>query len=94
MRLLALDPHWVAHEGRHGQAVSFQCPCCIGTPRETRLVVPFSNPLDGGPPAMDLNDGKLWLRTGDNFLVLSCTPSVDASNSGHWHGFITKGQVL
>lgn len=34
-----------------------------------------------------------WKRTGDTFDTLSLSPSVDASRSGDWHGFITNGQV-
>lgn len=34
-----------------------------------------------------------WTRVGDDFATMSCTPSVDASASGHWHGFITNGEV-
>ena len=25
--------------------------------------------------------------------TLTITPSIDASPSGHWHGFVTKGQI-
>lgn len=28
------------------------------------------------------------------FDNLSVTPSLDASASGHWHGFITNGQIV
>lgn len=34
-----------------------------------------------------------WQRTGDDFETLSCAPSIDASQSGHWHGFIQAGNV-
>jgi Family of unknown function (DUF6527) len=34
-----------------------------------------------------------WQRTGDDFETLSCIPSIDASQSGHWHGFITAGEI-
>lgn len=34
-----------------------------------------------------------WQRTGDDFETLSCTPSIDASQAGHWHGFITNGEA-
>jgi len=27
------------------------------------------------------------------FMSLSVTPSIDASASGHWHGFITQGEI-
>jgi len=34
-----------------------------------------------------------WTRTGDDFSSMSITPSIDASESGHWHGFITNGEA-
>lgn len=35
----------------------------------------------------------LWQRSGDTFETLTLTPSVDASKFGHWHGFITNGEM-
>jgi hypothetical protein len=29
-----------------------------------------------------------------DFNTLSISPSIDASNSGHWHGFITNGEIV
>lgn len=29
-----------------------------------------------------------------NFEQISITPSLDASASGHWHGFITAGAIV
>lgn len=37
--------------------------------------------------------GFAWSRVGDDFRSMSITPSLDASASGHWHGFITNGEV-
>ncbi len=37
--------------------------------------------------------GIHWQRTGDTFETLTLTPSIDASRAGHWHGFITDGEV-
>lgn len=34
-----------------------------------------------------------WQFTGDTFENLSITPSIDASASGHWHGYITNGEI-
>jgi hypothetical protein len=57
----------------------------------------FTNPLDGGPP---LNDPRpKWRRTGETFENLTLdnpggSNSCDFSSSGHWHGFITNGEVL
>lgn len=99
MKLTELDPGWLVtregHDaGRVGMGISFQCPCCINTPRATYLAVWFANPVDGGPPAPPECDPKpRWSRIGDTFETMSLSPSVDASSSGHWHGFITGGEV-
>src|SRR5258708_32609829 len=49
MRLVDLEPRWFAEPGRHGPGLTFNCPCCLGTPRATRLGVAFKPTLDGGP---------------------------------------------
>ena len=101
MRLVDLEPRWAADydilvgdrvvhdEDRHGMAISFNCPHC-GT---TRLCVFFANPIDGKPHTDGRDNLHLWTRTGDSFENLTLTPSIDASESGHWHGFITNGQI-
>lgn len=35
----------------------------------------------------------LWAITGRDFETISVHPSIDASAAGHWHGFITGGEV-
>lgn len=37
--------------------------------------------------------GYLWQRTGETFDRLTLHPSVDASASGHWHGFVVDGEI-
>lgn len=34
-----------------------------------------------------------WNITGTMMDNCTVTPSIDASASGHWHGFITNGDV-
>lgn len=41
----------------------------------------------------DVPPGFLWQRSGETFDVMSLSPSVDASKSGHWHGCVTNGDV-
>lgn len=41
----------------------------------------------------DVPPGFLWTRVGEEFDTMSLTPSVDASKSGHWHGFVADGEV-
>lgn len=105
MKLADLRPKWgvdadivlggviVHDESRTGMGITFQCPCCVGTPRATRLGVFFRNPVDGKPPSDDFDAQHLWLRTGTTFEDLSLSPSINASEYGHWHGFITNGEV-
>jgi hypothetical protein len=98
VRLTALDPRWYAHtDGRAGLGISFVCPHCHAKDLQdpfvpTRLAIPFANTLSGCTPEPNAN-GHMWQRTGDTFDTLTLTPSVDASASGHWHGFITNGDV-
>jgi hypothetical protein len=39
-------------------------------------------------------DGCVWEFKGDDFNTLTVTPSIDASKSGNWHGFITNGEIV
>jgi len=34
-----------------------------------------------------------WKWNGKDFDAMTITPSLDASKSGHWHGFITAGAI-
>lgn len=98
MRLVDLKPRWWGARDRRGLGMSFECPCpvCRLAAHEGyayRIVIAFSNPLDGGEPAADIVAGPHWHREGDSFEDLSVTPSIDASHRGHWHGFISQGDV-
>lgn len=36
----------------------------------------------------------IWnLQGQEDFETLTLTPSIDASASGHWHGYIRNGQI-
>jgi hypothetical protein len=37
--------------------------------------------------------GCHWTRKGESFESMTISPSVDASKSGNWHGFITDGVI-
>lgn len=38
--------------------------------------------------------GTHWHRDGDSFENLTLSPSIDASKFGHWHGYVTMGEIL
>jgi hypothetical protein len=96
MRLIELQPRWwSAHAGEHDgghdrHGVTFLCPHC----KTQRLGVAF----DHSPAHLDLPNTpyaeNVWHAEGDtSFETLTLTPSVDASSCGHWHGFITNGEI-
>lgn len=35
-----------------------------------------------------------WSFVGNDFETMTVTPSIDASPSGNWHGYITNGEVI
>lgn len=35
-----------------------------------------------------------WAISGQDFQTMTVTPSIDASGSGHWHGFIRDGLIV
>lgn len=95
MRLAELRPKFfITHgEPRQGMGVDFDCPHCVSLPPDERqkICVPFTNPVDGGPPM----SGLTWQRTGDTFDDLTLTPSIDFRHGdGAWHGFITNGEMV
>lgn len=105
MKLIDLNPHWVvppqcAAGVRLYVGITFRCPHCpVGERGEVCYIgVFFTNPVDpdGWLPRIEPL-GKMaehqWVRTGDTFETMSLMPSVDASKHGHWHGFITNGEV-
>lgn len=91
MKLSDLDPNWlITTDGRYGMGITFDCPHCL----KQKLGVWFANPIDGGSTAESRFDPSTrWHREGDSFKNITLHPSVDASNSGHWHGFIINGEI-
>lgn len=79
---------------RDGVGLSFDCPCPQCSARRgkegeavdfyLRVFVPFSNPLDGGPPI----DPKGWHRVGETFDSLQLSPSILDMMRCKWHGFV------
>lgn len=97
MKFSKLDPRFFTEDGNDGKVVglTFLCPHC----QQTRIGVHFH---DAGhtligvrePDTLQLPAGtKLWELTGTTFDDISLSPSVDASESGHWHGFVQHGEA-
>lgn len=56
------------------------------------------NPLDDDSNIVPCNPATTWSATPAieeaTFENISFMPSLDASNSGHWHGHITNGGIV
>ena len=101
MKLSELEPRWWRFENTGPRVgLTFICPCCRGTDRETRLAIAFHH--QGHEAIEDAyikayggggNNGFIWMEDGEIMDNVTITPSVDASAHGHWHGFITNGEI-
>lgn len=106
VRLVDLNPRWFTFHGWASDSpfrigLTFECPHC----RNERLGVLFDEPIDPDNvgatfavpyDAAAFSNGfgmKVWNRNGETFDTLTLTPSIDGSHVGHWHGFITNGEV-
>lgn len=98
MRLTDLEPRWyVAGEGGPRVGFTLNCPHCPADDLHRIAVAVHQDGLiDPEPDNPKCGAaGYVWEMTGgDDWATLSLTPSVDASNAGHWHGFITNGEIV
>jgi hypothetical protein len=96
MKLIELKPRWYSLEpnGPH-VGMTFLCPHC----HKERLGILLCRRgrqamIDDYIKARHGRKGYIWTVVGsEDFLTLTLTPSIDASLSGHWHGFITNGEI-
>lgn len=101
MKLTDLAPHWIVlEEGGPRVGVTFRCPHCPAGERgeTTFLGVAFHHTAhadaDDSYIRSHWKDRHIWnLESAEDFAVLTISPSVDASGSGHWHGFIRNGEI-
>lgn len=108
MKLIELDPRWLNEARTLLMFRCPHCadkPVGHGGVFLTAKSVPMShkaqweafyandlNPHGKGAIIVGTKDEQAWGISGD-FDSLTVTPSIDASASGHWHGFITGGEV-
>lgn len=100
MRLTDLDPRWLSPD-----VFIFLCPHCrkrwlsckrVAMPvREQFELFRIARERDGFPNLVmvPMRAECAWNFDGNNFEAMTVTPSIDASPSGDWHGFITNGEV-
>lgn len=104
MKLTELDPRWINPEKT---VFVFRCPHCppgtgpfiscksvpMGHKQQTELLRAASlEPHGPRYGSITTRDETAWNVNGD-FEAMTVTPSIDASPAGHWHGFITNGEM-
>lgn len=88
-------PHCKAGPERVRLAVAFSNPIDGGAvvSLSPRNLWPLLWPDAETAAKVTVPPGVHWTREGDTFETLTIKPSVDASASGHWHGFVTAGEA-
>lgn len=97
MRLSELEPRWLSEH-----VFIFKCPHCRGIWLSCKNVAMSSQEQfdlfeatlgpDWNMIIVPMKESYAWQFSGKDFETLTVTASVDASNSGHWHGSITNGE--
>lgn len=98
MRLIDLSPRWLSPDvfmfrspSGHGNWLT--CKRVAMSFKDQAKLIYVDNPDLKGEVIVTTVDHMAWAFTGNDFNTLSVTPSIDASNSGNWHGFITNGEI-
>lgn len=104
MRLLDLDPRWLSPDmfifrnptGGGDWLTCKRKPMLMKQQREL-IYGDWRDPSTKtewcGTPVVMTNPETAWAFSGEDFATLSVSPSIDASASGNWHGFITDGEI-
>ncbi len=97
MRLTDLEPRFFSVAGSI-VGITFGCPHCHETGQRLAIAIHMDgtsiDPDPDNPQQFPTNE-KIWSITGGgSFEDLSLSPSIDASNSGHWHGHISTGEIV
>jgi hypothetical protein len=101
MRLAALDPEFLRHEGRalmgapfeQAQSIWFECPVCRDA-RSHHVLVSFADRGLADDQGSQDRAGKpsRWKVSGTGIDDLTLEPSIDCTPSCTWHGWLKNGE--
>lgn len=98
MKLIELEPRWI-HENLfifrcpHCQDIWLTCKTAAMTRRETWEILENGLGDNWNQIVVPPNPEAIWRVSGIFPDSVTVHPSIDASASGHWHGFITNGEL-
>ena len=98
MKLTDLEPEWLSPDvfifrSPTGRGDLLTCKRVAMPQREQYALIYDKNPQYKGRPVVLTVPDFAWKFEGNDFTTMTVTPSIDASASGNWHGFITDGEV-
>lgn len=99
MRLSDLEPRWIYKN----KIFAFWCPHCrkvwltckrvVMEQKQQREIIELAFG-DEAPNVVGCKESYAWKFSTFDFSTISVTASLDASQAGHWHGCIMKGQIV
>lgn len=104
MRLLDLDPQWLLKDGKR-VGFTFISPtnpkwrqsCFTNPPKHSEQDELFEAAHGEDYAVQGCNPAAHWAIAGGidaaTFETMTVTPSLDGSQGGLWHGFITNGAI-
>lgn len=101
VNLTDLHPKWFEHDNAilgftflcpHCQSIRLACALKPMPPGVHRQVFGEEN-QHYGHEVVGTKPTDVWSVNCQDFHMMSVTPSLDASQSGHWHGHITNGVI-
>lgn len=98
MRLVDLEPEWLTPDlfifkNPMGGDNWLTCKRISILRREQYDLIYYKSKKYVGKVVVLSNPDVAWSFEGNDFNTLTVTPSIDASSSGNWHGFITNGEI-
>jgi len=98
MKLLDLEPEWLTPDmfvfkSPSGKGYLITCKRVPMSFKEQYDVIYAPGSKFIGKPVVQTKPDFAWKFEGNDFNNLTIYPSIDASASGNWHGFITNGEI-
>jgi len=99
MKLTDLEPAWLSPDvfifkNPTGGNDYLTCKRVVMSFKDQYELIYKQNPQYIGKCVVTTKADMAWKFEGNDFDALTVMPSIDASASGNWHGFITNGTII
>jgi hypothetical protein len=98
MKLTELEPRWLSldvfmFKNPTGGSCLLTCKRVVMSFKDQAKLIYEDHPDLKGKLVVTTKDDMAWEFEGSDFSTMTVKPSIDASASGNWHGFITNGDI-